>query len=264
MNANLSLRIVLVYSHENLQAQLIFANMLSQGIEPVGLITLKETPHRRKYFSLIFQPKRILAGLSYRLRNFLCPTSSSQSKITVFQQAKNHLIPIYRVDNINSDESISLLRKIGKPDLLILGGAPIIRQQVLDIPTIGTLNAHPGYLPLFRGVDVIRWTIIDEGPLAVTLHFVDPGVDTGPILLREPIPLYLGDDISILRKRATHIAAKLIVKGIKMIRRGKYEIIAQCKAEGKQYYRMSKEQAKEAETKLHERIAKEINPKFDL
>lgn len=264
MNANLNLRIAIVYTQENVYAQLILANMLSQAIKPVGLVTLKETLHRRDYFSLLLQPKRILAGLLCRLRNILCSTVSPESEITLSQQAEDHLIPIYRVNNINSDESASLLREIVKPDLLILGGAPIIRQQILDIPTIGTLNAHPGYLPLFKGMDVIRWAIIEQGPLAVTLHFADRGVDTGPILLREPIPLYLSDDIAILRKRAAHIAAKLIVKGIKMISRSSYNTIAQSGAEGKWYYRMSEEQAEEAEAKLQERITEEINPRFDL
>lgn len=260
----MNLRIGIIYSQENLEARLIIENMLSQGIKPVGLITLKEAPHRRNYFSLLLQPNKVLSGLIYRLRNILCPALSPQIEITLSQKAEEHRIPIFRVDNINSNESATLLREIVKPDLLILAGAPIIRQQILDIPAIGTLNAHPGYLPLFRGMDVIRWTIIEEGPLAVTLHFVDRGVDTGPILLRGPIPIYLGDDIAILRKRAMYIAVKLVIKGIKMICRDSYNATAQSRAKGKQYYRMSKEQAEEAEIKLQKRIEKEINPKFDL
>ena len=266
MDPSIKLRIAIVYTQENLAAQLIIENMLSQNIRPGCLVTLKETPHSRNYLSILLQPKRIIAGGLYRLRNILCPAPSlsSQSEIKLLQRAKDHFISIYRVDNINSHESEVFLRETVIPDLLILAGAPIIRQQILDVPKIGTLNAHPGYLPFFRGMDVIRWTIIEEGALAVTLHFVDRGVDTGPILLREPIPLYLGDDIAILQKRATHIAAKLIVKGIKTISRGNSNTIVQSKDEGKQYYKTSKEQAEQAEIKLQKRIAKEINPLFGL
>ncbi len=257
-------RVAIIYNEANLEAQLVLEDMLSHDICPVGLISQKKIPYSRNYISLFFNPVRVLKGLLNRMRNILCPTNSPQEEIKISEMARKHNLTIHYVENINSKETASLLREIVKPNLLILAGAPIIRQHILDIPTIGTLNAHPGYLPLFRGMDVVRWTIIEKGPLAVTLHFVDDGVDTGPILVREPIPFYLGDNIDILRKRATYIAAKLIVKGLKMISRDKYETIPQTRAEGRQYYRVSKEQAEEAEIELQKRIEKEMNPKFDL
>ena len=260
----MNLRVAIIYNQENMEAQLIVENMLSQNIKPVGLITLKRAPSRRHYFPLLLQPKRDLKRVLSSVKNILCPALSQETEITLTKNAEEHKIDIFHVDNFNSNESARLLREIVRPELLILAGAPIIRQQILDVPKMGTLNAHPGYLPLFRGMDVIRWTIIKEGPLTVTLHLVDDGVDTGPILLRETIPFYLGDNIEILRKRATYIGAKIIVKGIKMISKGNYKIETQSKAEGRQYYRMSKEQAEEAEIKLQEKIAKEFNPKFDL
>lgn len=46
-----------------------------------------------------------------------------------------------------------------KPDIIVLGGSSIIRENIIKIPKIGILNAHPGLLPKYREVDVIQWAI---------------------------------------------------------------------------------------------------------
>jgi methionyl-tRNA formyltransferase len=84
-------------------------------------------------------------------------------------------------DDINGEEMRAFLAS-GDLDLLVLGQSGIIRPPILALPRIGTLNAHPGRLPGFRGVDVIRWTLLARQPPAVSLHFADKGVDTGDII----------------------------------------------------------------------------------
>src|SRR5262249_55675223 len=80
-------------------------------------------------------------------------------------------------------------------DLLILAGAPILRAPILAIPRLGTLNAHHGALPRFRGMNVIEWAVLEGFAPALSVHFVDPGVDTGDIIVTEPVSLYPGDSL---------------------------------------------------------------------
>jgi folate-dependent phosphoribosylglycinamide formyltransferase PurN len=70
------------------------------------------------------------------------------------------------------------------PDVCLLAGTGIIPPAVLEIPRWATLNAHPGVLPAYRGFDP-EWWALWEGrfeDVGCTLHIVDRGVDTGPIL----------------------------------------------------------------------------------
>ena len=49
------------------------------------------------------------------------------------------------------------------------------------------INLHISYLPYARGAHPNFWSIIEGSPCGVTIHEIDPGLDTGPILLQEPI-----------------------------------------------------------------------------
>ena len=71
-------------------------------------------------------------------------------------------------------------------DLVLLGQSGIVPQAVLAAPRLGTLNAHPGWLPGYRGVDCAEWALVqdDFGSVGSSLHWVDPGIDTGPIIRR--------------------------------------------------------------------------------
>jgi hypothetical protein len=76
-----------------------------------------------------------------------------------------------------------------QPDLLILLGMPIVPPEILAIPTVGTLNAHNGALPTYRGMDAVAWALLNNDPIICTVHQVTAGVDTGPVLLAQPVPL---------------------------------------------------------------------------
>ena len=94
------------------------------------------------------------------------------------------------VREINGEEGCSALQSL-ETDLLVLAGTPIIRAAVLAVPRIGTLNAHQGALPKFRGMNVIEWAVFQSSPPTISIHFVDPGVDTGDVIVDEAVPLVL-------------------------------------------------------------------------
>jgi len=88
------------------------------------------------------------------------------------------------------------------PDLLLLGKPGIVRKQILDIPRVGTLNCHPGKLPCYRGNDVIYWTCLhkDFHHLGYSIHLVDEGVDTGPVISFTSAPPRQGENIPMAAK----------------------------------------------------------------
>jgi hypothetical protein len=71
------------------------------------------------------------------------------------------------------------------PDVCLLAGTDIIPPALLAVPRFATLNAHPGVLPAYRGMDPDLWALRDGrvDDVGCTLHVVDRGVDTGPVLV---------------------------------------------------------------------------------
>lgn len=65
----------------------------------------------------------------------------------------------------------------------------ILKPDVIDIPPGGCINMHPGYLPYNRGMNPNVWPIVERTPAGVTIHYLDPGIDTGDIIARREVPV---------------------------------------------------------------------------
>jgi methionyl-tRNA formyltransferase len=150
-------------------------------------------------------------------------------------------IPIITVGDLNQKKSLDFLQK-ANPDLIVFTGGGLIRKHILDIPRLGILNCHSGWLPRYRGMDVIEWAVLDAGKkvpqVGITLHFMDQGVDTGPILLQEKVVLKFGDTIERIRMRMEPMMVNLILKGVRGLRDGRLKAEQQKLEDGHQYYIM--------------------------
>lgn len=136
-------------------------------------------------------------------------------------------------------------------DLMILGGAPIVRAHILKVPRVGTLNAHQGALPRFRGMNVIEWALLEGAIPTISVHFVDPGVDTGDIVAMEPIPLQPGDQLSSIRTRSGQLQSDLLARMASLATHGTLPRRSQRIEDGRQYYAMHPRLKAVAEQRLH-------------
>jgi methionyl-tRNA formyltransferase len=147
-------------------------------------------------------------------------------------------IPYQIVNNHNSIESISALNKV-KPDLIVICSSGIISQKIIDIPKIGVISGHPGWLPDFRGWDALRWAVKKDGTKGVTIHFIDKGIDTGDIILQEKINSGNFKNFSQLFNFALKLRLDLYIKAIGLVNTGEYPRIKQIKKVQSLYKRMS-------------------------
>ena len=81
-----------------------------------------------------------------------------------------------------------------EPDYVIsCGYRHIVPEEILEIPEEGALNLHPAYLPYNRGAHPNVWSIVENTPAGVTLHYMDPEVDTGDIIARRKVDFDFSD-----------------------------------------------------------------------
>jgi folate-dependent phosphoribosylglycinamide formyltransferase PurN len=70
-------------------------------------------------------------------------------------------------------------------DIGIQGGVGIIKPNLINAFKSGILNFHPGNLPDYRGCSAPEWQLFEGKEIISTCHFIDSGIDTGPILMRK-------------------------------------------------------------------------------
>jgi folate-dependent phosphoribosylglycinamide formyltransferase PurN len=90
---------------------------------------------------------------------------------------------LIRVPSVNAPETLDRLRDLD-PAVVVLNGTRIVARRVLEALPCPFLNMHAGITPLYRGVHGAYWALADGRPDAcgVTVHLVDPGIDTGGIV----------------------------------------------------------------------------------
>jgi folate-dependent phosphoribosylglycinamide formyltransferase PurN len=95
--------------------------------------------------------------------------------------------PVAVCNDQNAPDSIARLKE-WSPDLIIFTGGNILRKQLLEVPRLGVLNVHLGLLPEVRGMSSPEWSLLNHVPVGVTIHYIDAGIDTGPVLQRCEFP----------------------------------------------------------------------------
>lgn len=98
-------------------------------------------------------------------------------------------------------EQLSLVEELD-PDLVISGGfRHIVPEAVLEVPDLGVVNMHGAYLPYNRGGNPNVWPLIDGTPAGVSLHYMTPELDGGPIIDRRTVEKQPSDTAKSLLDR---------------------------------------------------------------
>jgi folate-dependent phosphoribosylglycinamide formyltransferase PurN len=127
----------------------------------------------------------------------------------------------------NAPGAIARLRE-WSPDLLIFTGGNILRKPALQVPRLGVLNAHLGLLPEVRGMSSPEWSLLKNVPVGITIHYMDTGIDTGPILLRHEFPdVTRSESLTDLRNRLVAFGVEKIVEVVSAIDRGAISVAPQ-------------------------------------
>jgi methionyl-tRNA formyltransferase len=140
----------------------------------------------------------------------------------VKQRALELDLTIIQPDRIKNNEEFRAQLAALHPDaIIVVGYGRIIPQWMIDLPPLGNLNLHASLLPKYRGAAPIQWAIANgETVTGVTTMRIDAGLDTGDILLQEPLPITPEDTSETLTPRLAAIGAELMVKTLRGLENG--------------------------------------------
>lgn len=199
----------LKFAYLNLQGQprgnYMLDQLLRAGLEPIAIIEEKSSLAEKGRKSLLAELKKI------------APETPLPRPIADIIGERD--IPLLEVENHNSRRCEEILLGL-QPDLIVLGDTRILLPHIINIPTIGVVNVHPGYLPDVRGNNPYIWSIIHDLPQGCTVHFIDRDIDTGPIITRRRLFIREGCPYPRLLSEINRLCGELVVEALRYIQGG--------------------------------------------
>jgi methionyl-tRNA formyltransferase len=123
-----------------------------------------------------------------------------------------------RLDGRHGDDARAAQRSLAEaaPDVVVVAAYGLILPPwLLELPRHGCLNIHASLLPRWRGAAPIQRAIeAGDRVTGVTIMQMDPGLDTGPMLLAEPVAIAADDSAGTLQSRLAGLGGELIVRAL--------------------------------------------------
>lgn len=145
---------------------------------------------------------------------------SNKSEAFGLQRAKNHNI---KAVFENKEDKIIEILKENKVELVVLAGyLKIISTKLVNEYKNRIINIHPSLIPAFCGKgyygEKVHQGVIDYGAkvTGATVHFVDEGADTGPIIMQKTVEVKQDDDVKKLAARVLDVEHEILAKSIAM------------------------------------------------
>lgn len=131
-------------------------------------------------------------------------------------------LDIYQPINIRKNEEfINKIKELNPDIICVVAYGKILPKEVLDIPKYGCINVHASLLPKYRGAAPIQWAVINgEKTTGVTTMYMDVGMDTGDMILKEEVDIGEDETTGELWDRLADIGGDLLVKTLKQIENG--------------------------------------------
>ncbi|MEO7111415.1 MAG: phosphoribosylglycinamide formyltransferase [Polyangiaceae bacterium] len=157
---------------------------------------------------------------------------SNKEQATGLDRARARNVPAVFIDHKKfADRSafdqsvVDVLKKHGVDYVVLAGFIRIVTPTLLDAYPMKVINIHPALLPAFPGAhahkDAVAYGVKISG---CTVHFVDAGTDTGPIIAQAVVPVEEGDDDVALAKRILVEEHKLLSRVLQWAAQGKISV----------------------------------------
>ena len=206
---------------------------------------------------LLFILKIFWTKLPIALRTRLEPLIQAivfRKSLAMREKAKEKGIPIVMVKRHSSFKTKFHLESHHISYVLLTSSAWLIKKPLLSMENTKIINAHCAKLPNHRSLDSLPWSVMENDKTGLTAHFVDDGVDTGPILLFLEVTPEKGDSLITLRKKIDKKIPEIFFKVVVGLNDGIISPISQDPGEGVHHRPMTVNELLQAEQILQKKL----------
>ena len=174
---------------------------------------------------------------------FAPPSRENRPLDPVTEAATELEVPIFEFKRLRDQEAIDKFKSL-EPDLCVMAFVTdIVPMEMIDCPSLGTIQYHPSLLPLHRGPSSINWPIIyGETETGLTIFWPDKGLDTGPVLMQKNAEIEADETLgSLYFNKLYPLGVEALIESVDLVRTGNAPKIVQdeskatyegwCKAE---------------------------------
>ncbi|MCH8266155.1 MAG: methionyl-tRNA formyltransferase [Acidobacteria bacterium] len=139
----------------------------------------------------------------------------------VKEAARKLGLAVFQPEKIKGEDSRAFFGEIQPEAVVVVGYGQILPPWLLELPRFGCINLHASLLPAYRGAAPIQWAVVrGETKTGVTTMQMDPGLDTGPVLLQWETGIGAEETSVSLGKRLSVAGADLMIETLKGLEKG--------------------------------------------
>ena len=137
----------------------------------------------------------------------------------IFKTAEKYNVPYKKFKKINDEENVKIIKEIEPDYIFVIGLSQLVKDEIINAAKKGVVGFHPAPLPKYRGRATNVWQqLLGVKESAVSVFFIDDGIDSGDILAQEPY--YIGDndycqDVLDKIDEAAIVAMRKVLIGLK-------------------------------------------------
>ena len=136
----------------------------------------------------------------------------------VKQLAVEHGLPVFQPRSLRDGSSDDLIKELAPDIIVVVAYGCIIPPQLLHVAKYGCINLHVSMLPKYRGSAPIQWAVLNgDAGTGVTIMQLDEGLDTGDILMVEPVAIDPEETSGSLFDRVSAVGARTLVTALEKI-----------------------------------------------
>lgn len=146
--------------------------------------------------------------------------------VKVYAQERG--IPVYQPKTLRDEAFASLLADVDPDLIVVVAFGKILPESVLNYPKHGCINVHGSLLPAYRGAAPMQRAIMDGcTQTGITTMFMDVGLDTGDMLLRDTVDVHPNDNFEDVHDRLGECGAQTLLRTLSALRNGTLKRIKQ-------------------------------------
>ena len=197
----------------------------------------------------IRSPKKCLTAIEETVSELINPSKSHHSIFEFGKQAVYERLFTEQYDQVEDSElatswmgvkSFDVEKiKAMQPDVILVYGTSILPQEIIDIPKVACLNLHWGLSPYYKGTHCTDWAILNDEihKIGVTVHLLDAGIDSGPIVSQARPRLEHDDCPFSIDMKLSLLGTELMIKATQFLVDGYTLLVKEQDASvGKTYY----------------------------
>ncbi len=195
---------------------LYVANQLIQAGGVVAVVQeVGSRPTLKKLLRLLFKPSLLLQKIWRSRRDRRLRLHEREARFFFGDQPPKLVWDgeLLAAQYINHPDVVALAARL-RPDLICVFGTSLIREPLLSAAGWAMINLHGGLSPHYRGADCTFWAFYNQEPeqAGCTLHFIDPGIDTGKLIAHVRPEIRPDDDDNLVFWRGVRESAVLMAE----------------------------------------------------